>query len=60
MLVWLMLLCGAVAVLVIILEALTEFTNLWTHPDHRLRDEDQEAEKHRSSSDRGSPRRLRY
>ena len=60
MLVWLMLLCGAVAVLVIVLEALTEFTNLWTHPDHRLRDEDQEAEKHRASSGHGSPRSLRH
>lgn len=60
MLVWLMLLCGALAVLVIIFETCTEFTNVWTHPDHRLRDEDHEAEKRRASSDHGHARSLRH
>ncbi len=60
MLAWLMLLCGAVAVLVIILETFTEFTNVWTHPDHRLRDEEREAERRRASSGHAPPRSLRH
>jgi len=57
MLFWLML-CAAVGVLLFVLGAFTELSDVWSHPDHRLSEEDAFEEKHRSGSHRPyNPRR---